>query len=65
MNVASLMGDMRWERFGMTGLPSVTSRTWLVSCLADLGAPDEGAARGGEAVRLAEAIDHPYLSHSA
>jgi class 3 adenylate cyclase/tetratricopeptide (TPR) repeat protein len=62
MNVASLIGDMVWERFGMTGLPSVTSSTWLVSCLADLGAFDEGAVRGGEAVRLAEAIDHPYIS---
>ena len=44
----------------MTGLPAVMSRTWLVSCLADLGAFDEGTARGAEAVRLAEAVDHPF-----
>jgi tetratricopeptide (TPR) repeat protein len=59
-NVASLTGDLIRERFGMTGLPTVMSRTWLVWCLADLGAFDEGAARGEEAVQLAEAVDHPF-----
>ena len=59
-NVASLTGELIRERFGMTGLPAVMSRTWLVSCLADLGAFDEGTARGEEAVRLAEAVDHPF-----
>ena len=59
-NVASLTGELIRERFGMTGLPSVMSRTWLVSCLADLGAFDEGTARGVEAVRLAEAVEHPF-----
>ena len=44
----------------MTGLPAVMSRTWLVSCLADLGEFDEGTARGDEAIRLAEAADHPF-----
>jgi class 3 adenylate cyclase/tetratricopeptide (TPR) repeat protein len=59
-NVAALPGELTHERFGMTGLPSVMSRTWAVSCLADLGGFDEGAARGAEAVRLAEAVDHPF-----
>jgi class 3 adenylate cyclase/tetratricopeptide (TPR) repeat protein len=59
-NVASLTGDLIRERFGMTGLPAVMSQTWLVWCLADLGAFDEGAARGEEAVRLAEAVEHPF-----
>jgi hypothetical protein len=45
-NVAALTGERSRERFGMTGLPAVMSRTWLVSCLADLGAFDEGTARG-------------------
>ncbi len=58
--MASLTGELIRERFGMTGLPAVMSRTWLVWCLADLGAFDEGIARGGEAVRLAEAVDHPF-----
>jgi tetratricopeptide (TPR) repeat protein len=57
--VASLKGELIHERFGMTGLPAVMSRTWLVSCLADLGAFNEGTARGAEAVRLAEAVNHP------
>jgi tetratricopeptide (TPR) repeat protein len=59
-NVASLTGELTRERFGMTGLPAVMSRNWLISCLADLGAFDEGTARGEEAVRLAEAGDHPF-----
>jgi tetratricopeptide (TPR) repeat protein len=59
-NVASLKGDLLHERFGMTGLPAVMSRTWLVSCLADLGEFDEGTARGDEAIRLAEAAEHPF-----
>jgi class 3 adenylate cyclase/tetratricopeptide (TPR) repeat protein len=59
-NVTSLTGELIRERFGMTGFPAVMSRTWLVSCLADLGAFDEGTARGEEAVQLAETVDHPF-----
>jgi class 3 adenylate cyclase/tetratricopeptide (TPR) repeat protein len=59
-NVASLTGELLRERFGMTGLPAVMSRTWLVWCLADLGEFDEGTARGDEAIRLAEAAEHPF-----
>ena len=59
-NVASLKGELVHERFGMTGLPSVMSQTMLVSCLADLGAFDEGTTRGAEAVRMAETGDHPF-----
>jgi class 3 adenylate cyclase/tetratricopeptide (TPR) repeat protein len=59
-NVASLTGDLIRERFGMTGLPAVMSHTWSVSCLTALGAFDEGTVRGEEAVRLAEAVDHPF-----
>ena len=59
-NIASIKGELIHERFGMTGLPAVMSRTWSVFCLADLGAFDEGTARGEEAVRLAEAGDHPF-----
>jgi class 3 adenylate cyclase/tetratricopeptide (TPR) repeat protein len=59
-NVASLAGDLIRERFGMTGLPSVMARTWLVACLADLGEFAEGATRAEEAVRIAESIEHPF-----
>ena len=58
-NVESLAGDLLRERFGMTGLPAVISRAWLARCLAELGAFPEGIAHGEEAVRIAEAVDHP------
>ena len=58
-NVESLAGDLLRERFGMTGLPAVLSRAWLARCLAELGAFPEGIAHGEEAVRIAEAVDHP------
>jgi tetratricopeptide (TPR) repeat protein len=59
-NVASLEGDLLCERFGMTGLPSVLSRSYLSWSLAELGAFAEGTARGEEGVRIAEAADHPF-----
>jgi class 3 adenylate cyclase/tetratricopeptide (TPR) repeat protein len=59
-NVASLTGDLIRERFGMTGLPALMSHTWSVSCLTELGAFDEGTVWGAEAVRLAEAVAHPF-----
>jgi class 3 adenylate cyclase/DNA-binding winged helix-turn-helix (wHTH) protein/tetratricopeptide (TPR) repeat protein len=59
-NVAALTGELCRERLGMTGLPAVMSRTWLVSCLADLGEFDAGIARGEEAIQLAEAVEHPF-----
>ena len=55
----SLAGDLLHERFGMTGLPAVLSRAWLARCLAELGAFAEGSAHAEEAVRIAEAVDHP------
>jgi tetratricopeptide (TPR) repeat protein len=59
-NVSSLQGENLHERFGMTGLPAVMSRTWLVSCLADLGEFAVGTVRGHEAIQLAEAAAHPF-----
>jgi tetratricopeptide (TPR) repeat protein len=44
----------------MTGLPAVLSRTWLVSCLADLGEFDDGTARGNEAIQIAESAEHSF-----
>jgi len=58
-NVESLAGDLLRERFGLAGFPSVLSRAWLVRSLAELGAFPEGIAHGEEAVRIAEAVDHP------
>jgi tetratricopeptide (TPR) repeat protein len=59
-NVASLKGERVHERCGMTGLPAVLSRTWLVSCLADLGEFDEGTARGHEAIQIAASAEHAF-----
>jgi tetratricopeptide (TPR) repeat protein len=59
-NVESLAGDLLRERFGLAALPAVLSRAWLVRCLAELGAFPEASAHAEEAVRIAEAVDHPH-----
>ena len=58
-NVESLAGDLLRQYIGLTGVPAVNSRAWLVRCLAELGAFPEGIAYGEEMVRIAEAVDHP------
>ena len=58
--VAALQGERLYERCGMTGLPAVMSRTWLVTCLTDLGEFDLGILRGQEAIQIAEAAEHPF-----
>jgi class 3 adenylate cyclase/tetratricopeptide (TPR) repeat protein len=59
-NIVSLQGDLIHERFGMALLPSVYSRSVLVSALAELGEFTEASAYGEEGIRIAEAVDHPY-----
>ena len=59
-NVDELQGDRLGRRFGMVGLASVLSRTWLVWCLAELGEFADALPRGEEAIRIAETVDHPY-----
>jgi tetratricopeptide (TPR) repeat protein len=59
-NVVSLEGDRLRERFGMTGLPSVLSRSYLSRSLAELGAFAEAIGRAEEGVQIAEAADHPF-----
>jgi transcriptional regulator with AAA-type ATPase domain/tetratricopeptide (TPR) repeat protein len=59
-NISDLQGDLLGRRFGMVGVASVLSRVWLVWCLAELGEFDRAMPSGEEAVRIAEAIDHPY-----
>ncbi|MBI2152616.1 MAG: AAA family ATPase [Candidatus Rokubacteria bacterium] len=58
--VGELEGDLAREHFGLIAPVSVLSRTWLVLCLSERGEFAEGIARGEEAARFAEAIDHPY-----
>jgi tetratricopeptide (TPR) repeat protein len=55
-----LPGDLSHERCGLTAYPAVISRAFLVWTLANLGKFEEGAACGGDGIRLAEDIDHPY-----
>jgi tetratricopeptide (TPR) repeat protein len=64
-NVSSLTGHLMQERFGLPGIASVVSRSYLVWCLAELGEFVEGIASGEEAVRIAEAADHPFSLSNA
>jgi len=59
-NVTLLKGELSRERFGLTGLASVSSIAHLSEPLAELGSFAEGIACGEEAVRIAEAVDHPF-----
>jgi class 3 adenylate cyclase/tetratricopeptide (TPR) repeat protein len=59
-NVSLLQGDLSRERFGLTGLVSVSSSEELSQALAELGEFAEGITYGEEAIRIAEAVDHPF-----
>jgi tetratricopeptide (TPR) repeat protein len=58
-NVTLLQGELSRERFGMAGLASVSSSQHLSETLAQLGEFADGIAYGEEAIRIAEAVDHP------
>jgi tetratricopeptide (TPR) repeat protein len=59
-----LAGDRRADRCGLPFYPSVLARSWLVWSMGELGEFEEGIAIGEEAMRLAEALNHPYsLAH--
>jgi class 3 adenylate cyclase/tetratricopeptide (TPR) repeat protein len=47
------------ERFGLAVFPAVMSRGLLAHALAERGVFDEGHACGQEAIRIADALDHP------
>jgi tetratricopeptide (TPR) repeat protein len=53
-------GDLSRNRFGLVAYPAVVARAFLARALAELGEFDEGREHGEEAVRLAEAVDHPF-----
>jgi len=57
--VASLEGDLLYERFGQATVLAVHCRAWLAVCHAELGTFTEGSARGDEGLRIAEAVAHP------
>jgi class 3 adenylate cyclase/tetratricopeptide (TPR) repeat protein len=56
----ALAGDLSRKRFGLVAYPAVVARAFLARALAELGVFDEGREHGEEAVRLAEAVDHPF-----
>jgi len=58
--IAFLPGDLAYERFGWTMVPSVCSFQWLVYCLAELGEFVEGTTLADEGVQIAEAVNHPF-----
>jgi class 3 adenylate cyclase/tetratricopeptide (TPR) repeat protein len=56
----SLQGDRLRERFGLAIFPAVFSRAYLARIFAEWGVFHEGGAHGQEAIRIAEALDHPF-----
>jgi len=59
-NVATLQGDLRYERFGANFSIAVDSRAHLSLCHAELGAFTEGLAMAEEGLRVAETGNHPF-----
>jgi len=55
-----LTADRLMMRLAIPSLPAVLARTWLVSCLVELGQFGEAAALADEAQRLAEAVGEPW-----
>ena len=58
--IALLTGEWCATRFGTPVPPAVVSRGYVAGSLAALGDFAEGRGVAEEAVRLAEAVDHPY-----
>jgi tetratricopeptide (TPR) repeat protein len=60
-----LEGERTRERFRLAVVPAVLGRAYLARTLAERGAFDEAEAHGQEAIRMAEALDHPLSLVSA
>jgi len=58
-NVATLQGNLLYERFGSNEIIAAISRTWLSLCHAECGAFTEGLAMAAEGLRIAETVNHP------
>ena len=58
-NVRALQGDLAFERFGSSVLPSVLSRTCLAWSLGELGEFPEGARLAAEGLEIAEKSRQP------
>jgi class 3 adenylate cyclase/tetratricopeptide (TPR) repeat protein len=51
---------LRWRVTGSGGLASIFSRTWLASCLGELGETAAAQAHVDNVVALAEQLNHPF-----
>ena len=59
-NVATLQGDLLYERFGTNAIIAAISRTWLSLCHVECGAFTEGLAMAEDGLRIAETGNHPF-----
>jgi class 3 adenylate cyclase/tetratricopeptide (TPR) repeat protein len=57
-NVENLGGELRLDRLGLPGLPSVSSRTWLAWCLTERGELARAAEHAEAGLRIAEEAGH-------
>src|SRR5262245_1566093 len=70
-NVRRLTGDLNYDRFGLPNPPSLSSRTWLVWSLAELGEFAEGELRACEELQIAKTVGfqfglvHAYFASGA
>jgi tetratricopeptide (TPR) repeat protein len=56
----ALQGERARAQYGVAVFPAVFCRAVLARTLAERGVFDEGDAHGQEAIRMAEALEHPY-----
>jgi tetratricopeptide (TPR) repeat protein len=56
----AIRSDRAYERFGLAMFPAVPCRAYLARALAERGLFEEGDAHGHEAIRIAEAHQHPF-----
>ena len=64
-SLANLWGERVYERFGLTGLPSVLARIWLSWSLAEQGDFREAMEHAGEALAIAKTANQPYSEAAA
>jgi tetratricopeptide (TPR) repeat protein len=63
--VAALEGEQRYEHSGQNVPPAGFAHTFLILCLAEVGAFAEGRAVGDAGLRMAETVKHPVSLVSA
>jgi class 3 adenylate cyclase/tetratricopeptide (TPR) repeat protein len=56
----SVEGKLRQNLYGMSLLPSVSSRAWMAWCLGELGDFETGIAAGQDGILMAKDVDHRF-----